>query len=83
MDGRCGFAVQRGGNLLHHEGARRCEFGLGAAESAAEFLDAPAECDGAVVVDSEGDVEDLPQLVLAHVVVLEQEVLVRDAAEGA
>lgn len=82
VDGRCGFTVQCGGSLLHDEGTGRCEFGFGAVEPAAEFLDALAEFDGAVVMDPEGDVNDLPQFVLAHVVVLEQEVFVRDAFVG-
>lgn len=82
VDGRSGFAVQHGGSLLHDEGTGCREFGLGAVEPAAEFLDALAEFDGAVVVNAESDVDDLPQFVLAHVVVLEQEVLVRDAFVG-
>ncbi|UZI27250.1 hypothetical protein [Streptomyces sp. VB1] len=82
MDGRCGFVVQRVGSLLYDKGTGCREFGLGAVEPAAEFLDALAEFDGTIIVDPEGDIDDLPQLVLAHVVVLEQEVLVRDAFVG-
>lgn len=44
---------QRGGSLLHDEGTGCREFGLGAVEPAAKFLDALAEFDGTIIVDPE------------------------------